>query len=151
MNMPFLKNLKTAFHIPHSTFHFPHSTFYFLLSIFFRRLRPRRGQLMLMTVLILGGTMLGATAIAGLITTYRLQQASRARDSAMAIMAADAGLEAGLYQCFKLNDCTTAIPQTSLPNGATYAVTFNTGNPSSGEIRSLGKSATAARALSFTY
>ncbi len=124
---------------------------YSLFAIRYFRLRPRRGQLMLMTVLILGGTMLGATAIAGLITTYRLKQAAGARDSAMAIMAADAGLEAGLYQCIKLNDCTTNIPQTGLPNGASYTVIFNTSATSSGEIRSLGKSTTATRALRFVY
>ncbi|HEY4523712.1 MAG TPA: hypothetical protein VJK04_02460 [Candidatus Paceibacterota bacterium] len=109
----------------------------------------KRGQLMLMTVLILGGTMIGASTIAGLITTYRLQQAGRARDSAMAIFAADAGLEKGFYQCFKLSDCSTEITQT-LPNGASYTVIFST-STSGSEIRGTGKARTATRALRFFY
>lgn len=111
--------------------------------------KGKRGQLMLMTVLILGGTMLGASTIAGLITTYRLQQAGRARDSAMAIFAADAGLERGFYQCFKLSDCSTEITET-LPNGASYTVTFST-VPSGNEIRGTGKIRKATRALRFFY
>jgi hypothetical protein len=112
----------------------------------------KKGQMMLMTVLILGGVMLGATTIAGLITTYRLQQAGRARDSAMAIFAADAGLERGFYQCFKLNDCVTEINQ-SLPNGASYVVTFTLNAQAVGanEMRSTGKAGVTTRALRFFY
>lgn len=106
---------------------------------------------MLMTVLILGGVMLGATTIAGLITTYRLQQAGRARDSAMAIFAADAGLEKGFYQCFKLSDCTTEISQT-LPNGASYIMTFTLSQSAgANEMRSTGKAGVTTRALRFFY
>lgn len=107
---------------------------------------------MIMTVLMLGGAMIGASVIAGLLTTYRLQQAGRARDSAMAIFAADAGLEEGLYQCFKTGvNCANDIVK-NLPNGASYTVTFNLGGaPGESEIRSTGRAKTATRALRFFY
>jgi len=111
-----------------------------------------RGQLMLITVLILGGTILGASAIAGLITTYRLRQSSDAADSALAIFAADAGLERAFYRCFQqvIPDCTDFDSTTDpLSNGAVYSVKFIAGPP--GEIRSVGSHGRVSRALSFKY
>ena len=112
----------------------------------------KRGQLMLITVLILGGTILGASAIAGLITTYRVRQSSDAKDSALAIFAADAGLERAFYQCFKqvVPDCADFDSTTDpLSNGAEYSVKFLTGPPS--EIRSVGSRGRVSRALRFRY
>ena len=113
----------------------------------------RKGQLMLITVLILGGTILGASAIAGLITTYRIRQSSDAKDSAIAIFAADAGLERAFYRCFKQSpaDCSDFDSSSGqLSNGATYSVTYLS-NASFSEIRSVGSRGRVSRALRFRY
>ena len=60
----------------------------------------RRGQVMLLTVLAISGTLLGATTIAGLLMVYQLRQSVDAGISARAIFAADSGLEWGLYKFF---------------------------------------------------
>jgi len=70
-----------------------HSTFYILHS-------TRRGQAMLITVLAISGTLLGATTVAGLLMVYQLRQSVDAGTSAKAIFAADSGLEYGLYKFF---------------------------------------------------
>ncbi len=67
----------------------------------------RKGQAMILTILALGGTVVGATAIAGLLMTYQIRQSTDMGNSAKAIFAADTGVEWGLYQLFN--------PQTSLP------------------------------------
>ncbi len=58
------------------------------------------GQAMIMTVLALGGTMLGATTIAGLLMVYQIRQSTDMANSMKAIYAADAGLEWTLHNFF---------------------------------------------------
>lgn len=72
---------------------------------------------MILTVLALGGTLLGATTIAGLLLTYQIRQTSDFGASARAIFAADGGVEYGLYQFFK-----GAIPNPGFTNGASVEV-----------------------------
>lgn len=57
----------------------------------------REGQAMLLTVIALGGTLLGATTIAGLLMLYQIRQATDLKDSNKAIFAADAGMEMVSY------------------------------------------------------
>ena len=57
----------------------------------------RNGQVMVLTVLALGGAILSATTIAGLLMLYQIRQTSDFANSARAIFAADAGIEWGLY------------------------------------------------------
>ncbi|HUZ92794.1 MAG TPA: hypothetical protein VNG29_02220 [Candidatus Paceibacterota bacterium] len=105
----------------------------------------RNGQAMILTVLTLGGAILGATTIAGLIMTYQIRQTTDAADSAKAIFAADAGVECGLYQYF--DDPTTLCPDGSLPkiaNGATYSESINS---STQTLYSQGTAGTAQRAF----
>ena len=113
--------------------------------------KRRQGQLMLISVFILGSVILGTTMIAGLIMTYRLRQVADVKDSARAIFAADAGLERALFQCFKLGIPTTTCANFSgsLTNGASYTVIYNGGTPQ--EIRSLGAAGRASRALRFRF
>jgi hypothetical protein len=66
-------------------------------NIFQRTKSDRDGQAMLLTVLALGGTLLGATTIAGLLMIYQIRQNSDIRDSTKAIFAADAGIELTNY------------------------------------------------------
>ena len=53
---------------------------------------------MLLTVLIVSGTILGATTIAGLLMLYQLRQVTNFGYSVQAFFAADSGLEWKLYQ-----------------------------------------------------
>ena len=55
---------------------------------------------MLLTVLIVSGTILGATTIAGLLMLYQIRQATNFSQSLQALFAADTGLEWKLYQSF---------------------------------------------------
>lgn len=89
----------------------------------------RSGQVMLLTVLTLGGTLLGATTIAGLLMLYQVRQGTDLSQSARAIFAADAGIEWGLYNviCNASDGTKTPCPVSPAPptftNGATLAVT----------------------------
>lgn len=56
------------------------------------------GQAMILTIIMLGGLMLTATAIAGLLTFYQIHQSNDAVNSAKAFFAADAALEWQLYE-----------------------------------------------------
>jgi len=85
------------------------------------------GQAMILAVLALGGTILGATTIAGLLMTYQIRQTTEAANSAKAIFAADSGLECGLYSFFKnSNVCASTPPQ---------AASLSLSNDSVAEVR----------------
>lgn len=90
----------------------------------------QKGQVMLLTVVLLSGTVLGVTTIAGVLTLYQLRQASNATDSTRAIYAADAGVEWELYK--RAKDVAYAKPVMS--NGAE----FETKSVDANTIRSLG-------------
>ena len=55
---------------------------------------------MILTVLIISGTILGATTIAGILMVNQIRQATNAQHSLQALFAADAGLEWELYNNF---------------------------------------------------
>ena len=74
-------------------------------------LNSSSGQAIILTVVMLGGLMLSATAIAGLLMFYQLRQANDAASSGQAVFAADAGLEASLYCYFY-----TVVPNPTLAN-----------------------------------
>jgi type II secretory pathway component PulK len=80
----------------------------------------RQGQAMLLAVLTLGATMLGATTIAGLLMLYQIRQTTDFGHSAQAIFAADAGTEWALYSQIQQQ---TVDPPTNLSNGATALIT----------------------------
>lgn len=82
-----------------------------------------KGQVMLITVLALGGTILGATTIAGLMILYQLKQTNDLINSNKAIFAADSGIEWRLYKFFKTDaqvckECPDggACPQPAMTN-----------------------------------
>ena len=81
---------------------------------------------MILTVLALGGTILGATAIAGTLMLYQLRQAKDTESSTEAIYNSDAGMECGLYQFF-----------TGLKNGtdpAQISLSLCNGNDPAGNV-----------------
>lgn len=74
---------------------------------------------MLIATLALGGAILGATSIAGLLMLYQIRATTDSQSSAKSIFAADAGVDWSLYSIFH-------PPQTALPgfaNGAAVIVT----------------------------
>jgi hypothetical protein len=111
----------------------------------------RRGQVLLTTVLTLGGTILGATTIAGLLLVYQIRQATDLANSGKAIYAADTGVEWGLYQFFR-----GGLAQQGLSNGAsiTSVTCLNAGgstvdctDPTTAVIESIGGSGNVKRAF----
>lgn len=74
-----------------------------------------RGQVMLLTVLIVSGTILGATTIAGLLMVYQIRQATNFGESLQALFAADTGLEWQLYRKFQNADYPAPVlsPETN--------------------------------------
>lgn len=62
---------------------------------------------MLIAVLSLGGAILGATTVAGLLTLYQIRATTDSADSAKAIFAADAGVEWALFSHY----CGDAVPE----------------------------------------
>ncbi len=121
-------------------------------------IRGRRGQSMLLTVLALGGTLLGATTIAGLLTVYQIRQTTDLGNSTKAIFAADAGIEWGLYQFFK-PDAAVQLQGPSFSNGASFRLVCSDAagtaaactSSSTVSIRSVGKSANASRAFQLSF
>jgi len=116
------------------------------------RFHNRRGQLLLITVLTLGGTILGATTIAGLLLTYQIRQASDLASSGRAIYAADTGIEWGLFRFFRPGQSHLAP---AFGNGATYSatcindigLTVDCSNSSTTIIRAVGSAGNVKRAF----
>jgi GxxExxY protein len=64
-------------------------------------LNRSNGQVMIISVVILGGMLLSAAAIAGLLMVYQIRASNDAVNSAKAVFAADAGIEAVTWCTFK--------------------------------------------------
>ncbi len=94
--------------------------------------QARSGQVMLLTVLIVSGTILGATSIAGILMLNQIRQSINVEHSLRAIFAADAGLEWQLYNNFI--DSEYAQPQI---NGADFITKIIPGETEI-ELRSVG-------------
>jgi len=124
-----------------------------------RSMKTRKGQAMILAVLSLGGAMLGATTIAGLLMLYQLREVSDSANSAKAILAADAGVEWSEYSYF--NPPANSNSVFTLPgSNASYAVTcYNSSTPpgivdcgsNPAYAVSRGQSLESARALYVTF
>lgn len=86
----------------------------------------KEGQVMILAVLALGGVILGATTIAGMLMAYQIRRATDLENSARAIFAADAGVECALYNNFKGGSCP---PSFTLSNGTSYLYTMDSAPP----------------------
>lgn len=88
----------------------------------------RSGQAMLVAVLALGGSILGATTVAGLLTLYQIRATTDTANSAKAIFAADAGTEWAQYNYYcaaNPGECpagATTTQPTFSGSGATAAI-----------------------------
>lgn len=109
---------------------------------------------MLITVLVLTGTILGATTIAGLLTLYQLRQATDVVNSTKAVFAADSGLEWRLYKFFKKDshvceDCPNGgvCPQPLFDDSNVVFETACISSENQISVKSTGISHDAARAF----
>ncbi len=87
---------------------------------------------MLLIVLIVSGTILGATTIAGLLMLYQVRQATNFGQSLQALFSADTGLEWKLYQLFQ--DADYPKPIMSADTNSDFVVIQN----ASSSIQSIG-------------
>lgn len=62
---------------------------------------------MLLSVMVLGGIMVSATVIAGLLTSFQARQVNDAVSSARALFVSDAGIELAAWQFFRQGDPTS--------------------------------------------
>jgi hypothetical protein len=110
------------------------------------------GQAMILTVLMIGGTILAATTVAGLLLTYQIRQSTNFANSAKAVFAADTGIEWGLYEHY-FPASSHARP--GLANGADFNVycydsvgaTVDCGDASTILIKSIGSAGDVRRAF----
>jgi len=96
------------------------------------------GQVILLTVLILGGSILAASTIAGYLMLLKIRTVSDITNSTKAIFAADTGIEWELYKQFK----DSAYPKPVFSNGADFD-SYNDGTV----IKSIGRSLNSYRAF----
>lgn len=123
-----------------------------------RRASSRRsGQVMILTILALGGTLLGATTVAGLLTLYQIRNSTDLANSAKAVAAADAGVEWGLYNFSCANGGSQEpcpAPELAFSNGATVKVTclgaagaLDCADPGVTSLRSVASAGGSSRAF----
>lgn len=126
-------------------------------------LRANQGQVMLITVLALSGTIVATTAVAGLLMLYQIRQSTDVINSTKAIFAADAGIEWQLYKYVGDKSCKTCAeskyacpPPSPFSNGATFEIicalkTDPVTNAQKVTIKSKGTSAKTSRAFEISF
>ena len=107
------------------------------------KLKTIHGQAMLLTVLILGSTILAASTIAGYLTVLKIRASSDTTNSTKAVFAADTGIEWELYKYIKNQP---DYPKPTFSNGASFD-SFN----ESGIIKSRGQSSNIFRAFEVDF
>ena len=91
----------------------------------------QKGQIMLISIMILGGVMIGATAIGGFLLRSQIAQVNNAAESTKALFAADAGVEAVAWCFFEKAEETPAcdapskVADSFCPKDNKPAVTFD--------------------------
>ncbi len=107
---------------------------------------------MLLSIVLLGGIILSATAIGGILIIFQIRGANDAVHSAQAIFAADAGIEWGTYDCLSSTSGTLeALDFSPLQNVRVDTQCDNTSVVGETTIRAQGRSGGAIRALETTY
>jgi len=114
------------------------------------------GQTMILTVMMLTGAILSATAISALLVLFQLRQASDIKASTQAIFAADSGVECIFYEKVIVEpvtgvgdyaSCRVRDPD-AFENGASYIVTWD---ESFTTFKSIGTSGRTARAFEVSF
>ncbi len=106
------------------------------------KIQDKRGQVMVLTALVLGGTLLSVALIAGLLMLYQIKQAGDFTNSAKAVFAAETGLEWWLH-CNKTGPPCVNTSSITLDNGAIFEVIDLGG----GRARIIGTAGNSRRAL----
>jgi Tfp pilus assembly protein PilX len=88
--------------------------------------KNKKGQVMIIVSLALGGVMLTSIVIGGILISNQIRQAGNITNSAKALYAADAALEWGMYQFYKNNIPDAGSP--SFTNNSTYATLCYSGS-----------------------
>jgi len=95
-----------------------------------RKIRGNSGQVMFLTVVVLGVVISSVTMIAGLLMSYQLRRSADVSHSGRAIFAADAGAECMLYRMFNLgedganaeNGCNAEGIKSNFENKASFKI-----------------------------
>ena len=98
---------------------------------------------MLLTAVVVGGLLLTASAIAGLLMLYQIRQSSDIINSSKAIFAADTGIEWELYKMFQ----DASYPQPIMTNQATFTTIVS----GTSTIKSIGTFGKSSRAFELTF
>ena len=111
-------------------------------------LKYTSGQALLIVVVFMGAIMLGISVISGFLFTQRLRTSVDITKSTQAIFAADAGIEAQLYDIFhELHLDSEGEVSNSFSNNASYKAE-RTFTPTGFTISSLGTSLQVGREVS---
>jgi len=76
------------------------------------------GQVMIVSVILLGGILLSSAAVAGTLLAYQIRQANDVKKSSAAFYAADSGMEAASFCLLKPYRCPVRPPY--CPRGVCY-------------------------------
>ncbi len=98
-----------------------------------KRIAQENGQTMILITVMMGGLILSATAIAGLLMFYQLQRSTDAASSGRAIFAADAASEQAL-ECYFHELVLDSVPNTTT-DYCLKSVTLGNGAEGSAVIR----------------
>jgi hypothetical protein len=98
-----------------------------------------KGQIILLTVLVLGGALLGVSTIAGYLMVLKIREASDVTNATKAIYAAETGIQWELYKTFK-NNSASDVPV------MTNKTTFESSS-SDQKFQAIGESARDFRAI----
>ncbi len=102
------------------------------------------GQVLLMSIMVLGAIFLSATAVAGFLMAFQLRQANDVVNSARAFFAADAQLELETYNFFIEDLSGPLLAPINFENGMSADADVNRGTAT---IRSWGYSGKTVRQL----
>ncbi|MBI3638519.1 hypothetical protein HY227_02140 [Candidatus Wolfebacteria bacterium] len=108
-----------------------------------------KGQVMIITVAVLGSSLLIASTIAGYLMILQIRHSTDVVNSAKAIFAADSGVEWDLYLRYKesnLDPDTPKTPQPQMTNGSTFSV-----ESTATSTKSIGESSGIHRAFGLTF
>jgi len=114
-----------------------------------------KGQVMMLTVLLLSLAFSLSSFLAGSIIVYQVRAASTITSAMVAVFAGDSGLQCGLYQQIKESTfvCPPGIISSYMTNGAIYemSVGSSTVSTSTTVIRSKGIFRETSRALEASF
>jgi hypothetical protein len=105
--------------------------------------KSNQGQIMLLTVLILGGVIISAASLLGFLVIYKIRQITDLGNSAKAVFAADAGIEWELLRALKPGQRYRSCPNFS--NGAGFQSNVKILEEQALEVRSIGQASGIVR------